>query len=389
MPRPKLLLPGPIDIWEETLEALSQQVLPHYGEDFGPIYEETVSMLRTVFQTRNDVIIMTAPGSGALDAGLSSLFQPGEQVAVVTNGPFANRLVEILKAFRSEVIAVDDPWGEPGDPDKMRSALEKHPAAAGLVVVANDTGTGVRNPLEAYAGLAREFELPFFVDGVSALGGYDIPVDELGIDVAVTSSNKALETAPGLGILAVSDRAWDLIRARDSGHRGWYYDLAVWKRASESSGEHPYPTTQASSLIVSLHASLKRILHRETLKGHWARYAWARSVVRAGVHAVGCTPIVADAAASCTVTTFRVHPDVSEAAELRTFLLRNHGFLAAQAMGEFARDSLRVGHMGKAGSRDYIEPFLLGMEDFFRTVKGHDLPHGCSLEGLRQAPISY
>ena len=384
MTRPRLLLPGPIDIWEETLEALSEQVLPHYGEDFGPIYEETVSMLRTIFQTRNDIIIMTAPGSGALDAGLASLFRPGEQVAVATNGPFANRLVEILKAFRSEVVAVDDPWGKPGDPEKMRDALERHPAVAGLVVVANDTGTGVRNPLEEYAGLAREFGLPFFVDGVSALGGYDIPVDELGIDVAVTSSNKALETAPGLGILAVSDRAWEIIGAKDSAHRGWYYDLAVWKRASESSGEHPYPTTQSSSVIVSLHASLKRILEKETLEGHWARYAWAQAVVRAGLRAVGCPPIVADEVASCTVTTFRVHPDVSEAAELRTYLLRKHGFLAAQAMGEFARDSLRVGHMGKAGSREYIEPFLLGMEDFFRTVMGHDLAPGCSLAELRR-----
>ncbi len=389
MTRPKLLLPGPIDIWEETLQALSEQVLPHYGEDFGPIYEETVSMLKTIFQTRNDVIIMTAPGSGALDSGLSSLFQPGEQVAVVTNGPFANRLVEILRAFRCEVIAVDDPWGEPGDPARMRTALEHHPATAGLVVVANDTGTGVRNPLEAYADLAREFDLPFFVDGVSALGGYDIPVDELGIDVAVTSSNKALETAPGLGILAVSDRAWDIIRAKDSTHRGWYYDLAVWKRASESSGEHPYPTTQSSSVIVSLHASLKRIMIRETLEGHWARYAWARDVVRAGLRALGCTPIVADEAASVTVTTFRVHPDVSEAAELRTYLLRNHGFLVAQAMGAFTRDALRVGHMGKAGSRDYIEPFLLGMEDFFRTVKHHDVAPGCSLEGLRRSETGY
>ncbi len=330
MPRPRSLLPGPIDIWEETLQALSEQVLPHYGEDFGPVYDGTVLMLRRVFQTRNDIIIMTAPGSGALDAGLGSLFQPEEQVAVVTNGPFADRLVEILRAFRCEVIAVDDPWGEPADPARMRNALERHPAAAGLVVVANDTGTGVRNPLAAYADLAREFDLPFFVDGVSALGGYDIPVDALGIDVAVTSSNKALETAPGLGILAVSDRAWDLIRTKDSAHRGWYYDLAVWKRASESSGEHPYPTTQASSLIVSLHASLKRILHRETLEGHWARYAWAQAVVRAGLSAVGCTPIVAESAASFTVTTFRVHPDVSKAEALRTYLLRNHGFLVAR-----------------------------------------------------------
>lgn len=389
MANPKLLLPGPIDIWEETLEALGKQVMPHFGEDFGPIYEQTLSMLRSVFQTQNDIIIMTAPGSGALDAGLSSLFEPGEQVAVVVNGPFANRLVEILKAFRCEIISVEDPWGQPGDPAKMRQALEQNPAAAGLVMVANDTGTGVRNPLDAYADLARDFDLPFFVDGVSALGGYDIPLDELGIDVAVTSSNKALETTPGLGILAVSDRAWEIIHAKDSGHRGWYYNLAVWKQASDSQKEHPYPTTQASSLILSLHTSLRRIINRETLQGHWDRYAWAQSVVRGGLRELGCSPIVEDEFASFTVTTFWVPPKVAIASELRRYLLQEHGFLIAEGIGEFTKNALRIGHMGKAGSRAYVEPFLLGLEDYFRTVKNHKVSSGCSLETLRRSKISY
>lgn len=382
MTRPKLLLPGPIDIWEETLEALSMQVLPHYGDDFDPIWGETIEMLKAIFQTKNDIIVMTAPGSGALDAAVSSLFAPGEEVAVVDNGPFAGRLIEILNAYDCQVIAVDEEWGKPGDPEKMEKVLEQHPKVAGLAVVANDTGVGVRNPVEAYAELARKFELPLFVDGVSAMGGYDIPVDDWGIDIAVTSSNKALETAPGLGIISVSDRAWEIIKGKSNAHRGWYYDLAMWKRLIEQSPGHPYPTTQASSLIVSLHASLKRITEKETIKGHWARYAWAQAAVRQGLRALECHPVVADDAASYTVSTFNIHEEMESAGELRSYLIKNHGIMVASAMGSYAGRVLRAGHMGKAGSREYIEPFLLGVEDCLRSVYKKDIPHGLSLAGL-------
>jgi aspartate aminotransferase-like enzyme len=383
MSRPKLMLPGPIDIWEETLDALSQQVLPHYGDDFTPIWLETIEMLKEVFQTKNDVIIITAPGSGALDAAVSSLFAPGEQVVVVNNGPFAIRLIEIFNAYNCDVISVDDEWGQPGDVDKMRRALEQYPDAAGLAVVANDTGVGVRNPVEAYAELARAFDLPIFVDGVSAIGGYDIPVDQWGIDLAVTSSNKALETAPGLGILSVSDRAWDIINSKSNTHRGWYYDLSMWKRMIDQSPSNPYPTTQASSLIVSLHASLNRILKKETLKGHWARYAWAQSAVRTGLSALALHPVVAEDSASYTVTTFHMHEAMQGIMELRDYLVAHHGLLVATAMGSFADHVLRAGHMGKACSQEYVELFLLGVEDFLRTVYKQDIPHGLSLDGMK------
>jgi aspartate aminotransferase-like enzyme len=383
MTRPKLLLPGPIDIWEETLEALSRQVLPHYGDDFNPIWLETVSMVKEIFQTENDVIIMTAPGSGALDAAVASLFEPQDKVFAVNNGPFAGRLIEILNAYKCEVIPIDGEWGLPGDVDKMRQALHHHTNVAGIAVVANDTGVGVRNPVEAYAELAREFDLPIFVDGVSAMGGYDIPVDKWGLDIAVTSSNKALETAPGLGIISVSDRAWDIINSKNKAHRGWYYDLGRWKQLIDQSPTNPYPTTQATSLIVSLHASLKRIMEKETLKGHWARYAWAQAAVRTGLRALACHPVVADDAASYTVTTFRIHEDMRSVGEFRDYLIEHHGIMVATAMGSFENRILRAGHMGKAGSQEYIEPFLLGVEDFLRTVYKKDIPQGLSLEGIR------
>ena len=383
MTQPKLLLPGPIDIWEETLQALGQQVMSPFGEDFKPIYEETISLLKHIFQTENDIIIMTAPGSGALDAGLSSLFQPRDKVVVVQNGPFADRLIEILNSFNCDIIPVKNAWGEPGDPIKMHRVLEQNLGVAGLVVVANDTGTGVRNCLQSYSSLAREYNLPFFVDGVSALGGYDIPIDDLEIDVAVTSSNKALETTPGLGILSVSQRAWEIIKSKDQNHRGWYYNLSVWKEAAEGQIECPYPTTQASSLIVSLNVSLKRIVYQETLEDHWARYAWAQSVVRSGLSSLGFKPIVSDEYASYTVTTIQVPRDITKASDLRNYLLKNHGFLVADGIGKFTQDSLRIGHMGKAGSGEYIVPFLLGVEDYLRKVKNHKISRSRQNQGQR------
>jgi len=382
----KLMLPGPIDIFDETLDALSEPVRPHYGEEFMTIYRDTVTMLQQVFQTRNDILVMTAPGSGALDAGLGSLFGPREKVAVVNNGPFAQRVIDILQTHDAQVISVDDPWGRASDPEKMQTALKKNRNVAGIAVVANDTGTGVRNPVAAYAKIAKETGIPIFVDAVSAMGGYELPVDALGLDMVVTSSNKALETTPGLGVISVNDRAWEIIRSKTkTGHRGWYYDLARWKSCMENSPEHPFPTTQATSLIVSLYTSLNRIIKEETLRGHWARYSWAQRVVRAGLREIGFEPIVPDDEASFTVTTFWIRDDMRNRLELRDFMLQKHGFLLATAMGEFALRVLRIGHMGKSGTRDYIVPCLLGMEDFVRTMKKVPLPHGVSLVGLRDA----
>lgn len=381
----KLMIPGPVDVWDETLEALSEPVRAQYGEEWITIYRETVAMVKQVFQTKNAVVIMTASGSGALDAGIASLFSPREKVAVVNNGPFAMRLLEILKAYHIRVVSIKNEWGEAGDVDKMRDVLKRHRSLAGIAVVANDTGVGVRNPVKDYAALARELDVPIFVDGISAMGGYDVPVDKWGLDVVCTSSNKALETAPGLGVISVSDRAWEIIRAKSekASHRGWYYDLNRWKTAIDSDPGHPYPTTQATSMIVSLYASLDRIVKGETLHGHWARYAWAQGVVRTGLKTLGFELVVPDDVASYTVTTFRTREDMRNKLELRDYLLQEQGILIATGIGQFARNVLRIGHMGRAGTRDYLVPCLLGLEEFVRSVKGEEIPHGCSLIGMK------
>lgn len=385
--RKKLMLPGPVDVFEETLEAMAQPVRSNFTEDWGTIYWETIDLLKQVFQTqKNDIYIMTAPGSGAIEASIASLFMQGEKVAAVSNGPFANRAIEILRHFGCDVIEVKETWGVAGSVDKMRQTMEEHPDLAGIAVVANETGTGVRNPVKELAALAHTRDLPIFVDAVSGMGGYNLPVDEWEIDLICTSSNKALEMAPGLGIVCINERAWKHIDAKkEKAHRGWYYNLSTWKRYGEQrgAGAAPSPTTMATSMIVGLHASLKRIIEGETLQGHWDRYVWARQAVRAGLSNIGFPMLVDDADASFTVTTVCKHEAMEHEQELRDYLAAKHNYTVSGTWGELTGKAFRVAHMGKASTPEYLIPFLLGIEDYVRTELKIDVPVGASLVGIQ------
>jgi serine---pyruvate transaminase len=380
---PKLFTPGPVDLFDETRVALGQQV-PHMShQGWLDLYVETVQMVKQVFQTENDVILLTAPGSGAIETGLASLFQAGEKVIVVRNGMFAERLVQILTCYRCQVLAVEGPWGEAISVEAVADLYRQHPDVAGLAVVANETGTGVRNPVEELAQLVHSQGTPIFVDAVSGMGGYDLPVDAWELDMLVTSSNKAFEMAPGVGMLSVNERAWAAIDAKaETANRGWYYNLSTWKEA-RGRAAFPFPSTPPTAYIAGLHASLKRILEVETLAGHWARYAWAQQVLRSGLRAIGFEMLAADAIASPTVTTVHKRPEMESIDELRDYLLDVHNILIATGGGPLTGQIARISHMGKAGTHEYLTSLLLAVEAFLRDVKGVDVPVGTSLVGLK------
>ncbi len=379
--QPKLMIPGPVDVFDETLEALGQKVRSNFAEDWRPMQEATVGWLKQVFQTENDLFILTSAGSGAVEMGVASLFSRGEKVLAVSNGPFALRAIEILRAYDAEVIEVENGWGCAADLDQVAASLQEHPDVAGIVVVANETGTGVRNPVKELAELAHAHGMPILVDAVSGMGGYDLPVDKWGLDILCTSSNKALETPPGLGFISVSELAWELIdRKAAQGGRGWYYNLSNWK-AYRGQGRYA-PTTMASSMIVGLHASLKRIIEVETLQGHWARYAWAQKAVRTGLRNIGFTMLAADEVASFTVSAVCKHPSMAHEQEVRDYLAAKHNFAVSGTWGKTAGEAFRVSHMGRSSTKEYLLPFLLGIEDFLREEKGVDVPVGASLVGV-------
>jgi len=380
----KLMIPGPVDLWDETMVALGQQVRSNFGDDWIPIQTETINLLKQVFQTENDLFILNSSGSGSVEIGVASLFSRGEKVLVVSNGPFAGRAIEIMRGYDLNVVVIENEWGQGADLNQVETVLKDHPDAAGLAVVANETGTGVRNPVQELAEMAHAGNMPILVDAISGMGGYDLPVDSWGLDILCTSSNKALETPPGLGFISVSDYAWSLVDEKAAkGGRGWYYNLSSWKKYRDEQ-DRPAPTTMATSLIMGLRASLKRIIEVETLAGHWARYAWARKAVRVGLRNIGFEMLAPDEVASYTVSAVLKHPTMAHEVEVRDYLDKHHGYTVSGTWGNIEGQAFRVSHMGRAGSKEYLIPFLLGIEDFLRTEKGVDVPIGASLVGVEQ-----
>ncbi len=379
--QPKLMIPGPVDVWDETLEALGQKVRSNFTDEWQPVQEETIGLLKQVFQTQNDLFILTSAGSGAVETGVASIFSRGEKVLAVSNGAFALRAIEILRAYDCHVVEVENDWGQAADLAQVEAALQEHPDVAGIVVVANETSTGVRNPVQELAQMAHARNVPILVDAISGMGGYDLPVDRWEIDILCTSSNKALETPPGLGFISVSERAWEVVdRKAEAGGRGWYYNLSNWKQYREQ-GRYA-PTTMATSMIMGLRASLKRIVEVETLQGHWARYAWAQKGVREGLRNIGFEMLAPDEVASFTVTTVCKHPAMKHEQEVRDYLAAKHNFTVSGTMRKTEGQAFRVSHMGRSGSKEYLIPFLLGIEDFLRVEKGIDVPLGASLVGV-------
>ena len=380
--QPKLFTPGPVDVFDETLAALSGPVPYMMHPEWLALQAETGQMLQQVFQTKNRVFMATSPGSGAIETGVASLFQAGDRVMAIRNGTFAERLIQILNTYGCEVIAVEGVWGQAIDLDRVADAIRQQPDIDGIAVVGNETGTGVRNPVQELAQMAHERDVPIFADLVSGMGGYDIPMDKWELDVVATSSNKALEMAPGLGIISASERGWEIVdRKTPTANRGWYLNLHTWREALERPA-FPFPTTPATASIAGLHASLKRILEVETLEGHWARYAWAQRVVRTGLAAIGFASLAPDAVASPTVSTICKRADMENIEELRDYLRDQHNSLISTSGGLLMGQVARISHMGKAGTQEYVVPLLLAVEDFVRVKKGVAVPVGASLVGL-------
>jgi len=391
--RNKLMIPGPVDVWDDTLAEAGKPITPHYGDEWIKLYWETIELIKRVYQTKNDIYMFVSSGSGALDAALGSMFYTGEKVALINNGPFAHRTHQILNGYGIETVSIDSEWGKAADVDKARATLKAHGDIAGLAVVANDTGTAVKNPVKELAALAHEFDIPIYVDAVSAMGGYNLPVDEWDLDVVGTSSNKCLESLPGVGILSISPRAWKLIDAKKHDrHHGWYFNLSAWKDDYVNDpvwgAWHPYPITMNCSIILALRASLKRILEEETLEGHFARFAWAQQMVRKGLSQIGFKMVAIEEDASPTVTSIWKRDDM-DIKEFMSFMEQEHGFMLAGASGSLAGKGFRISHMGKASTKEYLIPCLLGIEDFLRTVKGVAIPVGASLVGLSQSKPWY
>jgi alanine-glyoxylate transaminase/serine-glyoxylate transaminase/serine-pyruvate transaminase len=376
----KLFTPGPGDVDEDTLLAMAQPVLRHYGPEWMEIFNDTLALLRQIFQTKNDLYIVPGPASALLDMAIGSLVKTGETMIVGCNGFFGERLNDIAAGYGIPIIPFTAPLGQPLDPDLLRKLLREHPEARVVALVHHETGTTVLNPLRELAGVVREAGKVIIVDTVASLGGVELAVDGWGIDVCVTAANKCLEALPGIGFISISPRAWELVDSQpDLGH-GWYLNLKTWRWYAQNWGAwHPSPVTLPVNNILAVRTSMQKIVGRG-LEAHFARYKRASQTIRSGLENIGFEMFVPEAYASPVVTGVNARSEF-EVAEFSKWLVDQRGIAIGGGLGILAGKIFRVGHLGKAAEREYLVDFLFAVEEFLR-YKGIKMPVGASLSGM-------
>jgi alanine-glyoxylate transaminase/serine-glyoxylate transaminase/serine-pyruvate transaminase len=362
----RLMIPGPVTVEEEVLREMGAPVQAHYGPEWTAVYNETRELMKDVFRTKGDVHILVGSGSAGLDAAIGSMVASGETVIVGRNGFFGQRLVEISRHYAQRVVTVDAAPGDPLDPSAVSDALAQHPDAAALAVVCLETSTAVVNPIAEISAVARQHNLPLIVDAVSSLGGVPLEMDEWGIDICVSASQKCLGAPPGLAPLAISPRAWEVMASKPQRGHGWYLNLENWQRYAESWGDwHPYPVTMATNNILALRAGLQSLL-AEGLDARIRRYISLALRLRNGVRRLGLRPFTPDDSLAPVLTAVYA-PDGVPSGEIVRYLLEAHQIKISGGLGPELRDRIfRIGHMGGVVGEADIDAVLEALAAFLQ-----------------------
>lgn len=370
----RLFTPGPVPVPERVRLAMAPEIIHHRAADFIPVFRACKEGLRRIFQTEQPVLVFASSGTGAMDASVSNLLSPGDHALVVRGGKFGERWAEICEAYGVRTTCIDVEWGTACNPLRVREALAAHPDIKAVYVTASETSTGVRHPIREIAEVVRESdERLVVVDGITAVGVYDLPMDKWGLDVVVSGSQKAFMMPPGLAFLGLSERAW---RFRESARcPRYYFDIAAEGKALE---KDQTAWTPAVSLLFGLQEALRIILDEEGLEATWARTEALAHATREAMRAVGLELYAPDAPSPAT-TAVKV-PQGIDGPTLRKKLKDELGYTFADGQGKVKGKIFRVAHLGYFDRFDTIA--MVSALEMALAALGHSFKLG---EGVRTA----
>ncbi len=357
-----LRTPGPTPIPDDIVEAMGNPMINHRGPEFDELITKVTAQLKQVFMTSNDLFILTASGTGALEASLVNTLSPGDKVVAATAGSFGDRFIDMADAFGADIHRLDFEWGEPVDPDAIRQALRDDPEIKAVMITHNETSTGVTHPLEEIARIAKqEFDKLLLVDAVSSLGCLPLPVDAWDCDLVGTASQKGFMIPPGLAFISVSERAWEAQKTCTMPR--FYFDLEEAKKTLER-GQTPFTPNVAAMYGLSL--GLDKILD-EGLEGVFGRHAAIGQHTRDRVRDLGLELLVSDERyASNTVTAVKM-PEGIDGRALMGRLRTEKNVVLAGGQGKLSSSIFRIGHLGHV-TEDDIEEVIAALKDLLPEV---------------------
>jgi aspartate aminotransferase-like enzyme len=371
-----LITAGPTPLPPRVMSAMGEPVMYHRAPAFDALFARILERLPRVFGTRNDVIVFTSSGTGAMESAVSNLVAPGQPILACAGGKFGERWIELGEAYGAAVVRYEPGWGARLDPAEVDRLLSEHPDVEVVYATLSETSTGVVHDVRALAEAARGHGAMLVVDAISGVGAVELRQDEWGIDVVIGGSQKALMSPPGLGFVSVSQRALDAASQRPGGR--YYFD---WTRAiAEQRKDSPAtPFTPAVTLLRALDVALE-LIEEEGLEAIMARHDLLARAARAGARGLGLE-LFGDPDERSTVVTAVELPDSIDGAKVPK-LLRERGITANGGQGRLKGRILRIAHCGYFGAFDVIT-ILAGLELALNEL-GADVELGAGVAAAQQ-----
>lgn len=358
-----LLAPGPVPVPPRVLQAMAMPIIHHRTPQFSRIFEEAEQGLKELFQTRQDVLILAASGTGAMEASVTNTLSPGDEVLVVNAGKFGERWGKIAAAYGVVVHEIKVEWGQAVRAQDVQRMLDEHKGIRAVLMQASETSTTALHPVREIAAITRTRDVLLVVDGITAVGVIDMPMDDWGIDILVTGSQKALMLPPGLAFLALSERAWE--RTKTAKTPRFYFDL---KRERDNLAKNTTAWTPAITLIIGLRECLS-IMKEEGFANIFKRHDRNARATRAAALALELA-LLAPESPSPAVTGMHVPAGV-EGGKLVAYLRDKMGVTFAGGQDHLKGKIVRVAHLGYMGTFDVVTAIAaleLGLTHFGREV---------------------
>ena len=347
MDKKYLFSPGPTMLPPEVLLKMAEPIMHHREPEFEKIMEEIRKGLKSLFQTKNEVMVFTSSGTGAMEGAVSNILAKGNKALVVRGGKFGERWGEICKAYGIEFVPIDVEWGKAVRPEQIRHALAENPSIRAVYTQATETSTGVKHPIREIAGIVGKYpDTVLVVDAITGIGVFDLPMDAWNLDVVISGSQKALMLPPGLSFAALSEKAWTFVEK--SNLPKYYHDF---KRELKSTQKNQSSYTPAVSLFVGLRESL-RMIQEEGLEALFRRHEKLAEATWAAVRALGLE-LFAPEAPSEAVTAVKV-PEGIDGVKLQKLFFERFGITVAEGQDRAKGKIIRIAHLGYYDRLDMV-----------------------------------
>lgn len=352
----RLVLPGPVEVRKEILEAQTEWMIGHRSKAFAALFARLQDMLKQVFLTENRVFIQGSSGTGLWEGACRNCIRDDRKVLHLVGGAFSERWAEISQLNGKQIDVIEVDWGQAHTAEMVEDALKKGQYDA-VCVVHNETSTGVTNPIADIGAVVKQYEdTLLLVDTVSGFLGAELRVDEWGVDMALTSSQKAFALPPGIAFASISDAV--LARAEQVKNRGYYFDFIT---INESLQKNNTPSTPPVSLMFAAEAQLNDIM-REGLENRWQRHLQMRDITHNWAMERGFGLFAQDGYRSPTVTTVDNREKQIDVNAMADFM-KERGFAMDKGYGKIKGPTFRIAHMGDMAINT-LEEVLSGLDEF-------------------------